>query len=112
MLAALRELIPGAAAWPDFVDNCSEQFEARLSLVEVEDTPSVFFQGMAGSRIPVATAHGEGRADFHGAETPAQLITLRYVDNTGDATEHIRKIRMVLPVGLPVFVMLMGGLPS
>ena len=88
MLAALRELIPGAAAWPDFVGNCSEQFEARLSLVEVEDTQSVFFQGMAGSRIPVATAHGEGRADFQGAKTPAQLITLRYVDGTGDATEH------------------------
>jgi phosphoribosylformylglycinamidine synthase len=88
MLAALRELIPGAAAWPDFVGNYSEQFEARLSLVEVEDSPSVFFQGMAGSRIPVATAHGEGRADFHDDETPSQLIALRYVDSTGNATEH------------------------
>ena len=88
MLATLRELIPGAELWPDFIGNYSEQFEARLSLVEVGDSPSVFFLGMAGSRIPVATAHGEGRADFHGAETPSQLITLRYVDNKGDATEH------------------------
>ena len=88
MLAALRELIPGAAAWPDFVGNYSEQFEARLSLVQVEDSPSVFFQGMAGSRIPVATAHGEGRADFHDDETATQLIALRYVDSTGNATEH------------------------
>ena len=88
MLAALRELIPGSDSWPDFTGNHSEQFEARLSLVQVEDSPSVFFQGMAGSRIPVVTAHGEGRADFHGAEAPAQLITLRYVDSQGDATEH------------------------
>jgi phosphoribosylformylglycinamidine synthase len=88
MLATLKELIPGAASWPDFVGNYSAQFEARLSLVQVEDSPSVFFQGMAGSRIPVATAHGEGRADFHGDETPSQLITLRYVDSTGNATEH------------------------
>jgi phosphoribosylformylglycinamidine synthase len=88
MLATLRELIPGAASWPDFVGNHSEQFEARLSLVQVEDSPSVFFRGMAGSRIPVATAHGEGRADFHGDETPSQLIALRYVDGMGDATEH------------------------
>ena len=88
MLATLKELIPGAASWPDFVGNYSAQFEARLSLVQVEDSPSVFFQGMAGSRIPVATAHGEGRADFHGDEIPSQLIALRYVDSTGDATEH------------------------
>ncbi|MEE8338794.1 MAG: phosphoribosylformylglycinamidine synthase, partial [Xanthomonadales bacterium] len=88
MLATLRELIPGAASWPDFVVNDSEQFEARLSLVQIEDSPSVFFQGMAGSRIPVATAHGEGRVDFHADETPSQLIALRYVDNTGEATEH------------------------
>jgi phosphoribosylformylglycinamidine synthase len=88
MLATLGELIPGAGSWPDFVGNYSEQFEARLSLVQVGDTPSIFFRGMAGSRIPVATAHGEGRADFHGKDTPTQLITLRYVDSTGEATEH------------------------
>jgi phosphoribosylformylglycinamidine synthase len=88
MLATLRELIPGVASWPDFVVNDSEQFEARLSLVQIEDSPSVFFQGMAGSRIPVVTAHGEGRVDFHGEETPSQLIALRYVDSAGDATEH------------------------
>ena len=88
MLAALRELIPGSDLWPDFTGNLSEQFEARLSLVQVEDSPSVFFKGMAGSRIPVVTAHGEGRADFHEVEAPTQLITLRYVDSQGDATEH------------------------
>jgi phosphoribosylformylglycinamidine synthase len=70
------------------VGNYSEQFEARLSLVQVGVSPSIFFRGMAGSRIPVATAHGEGRADFHGKDTPAQLIALRYVDSTGEATEH------------------------
>ncbi len=88
MLATLRELIPGAEGWPDFVDNYSEQFEARLSLVEVGNSASIFFQGMAGSRIPAVTAHGEGRADFNGGELPSQLITLRYIDSMGNATEH------------------------
>ncbi len=88
MLSTLRELIPGAADWPDFVDNDSEQFEARLSLVEVGDSASVFFQGMAGSRIPAVTAHGEGRTDFNGGALPSQLIALRYVDSMGKATEH------------------------
>jgi len=88
MLSALRDLVPGTGSWPDFVDNRSEQFEARLSLVEVEDSPSIFFSGMAGARIPVATAHGEGRAEFRGGSSPAGLVALRYIDSNGDATEH------------------------
>src|SRR5690606_9049788 len=64
MLSGLKELIPGAERWPAFVRNRSEQFEARLSLVRVEPSPSIFFQGMEGSRLPIAVAHGEGRARF------------------------------------------------
>ncbi|MBI2961161.1 MAG: phosphoribosylformylglycinamidine synthase, partial [Betaproteobacteria bacterium] len=88
MMSELRELIPGAADWPRFVKNRSEQFEARLVTVEVLDSPSLFFSGMAGSRLPVATAHGEGRAWFDregGAERA--LAALRYVDNRGAASE-------------------------
>src|SRR5438105_5010298 len=64
MMAALKEVIPGAAHWPAFVRNRSEQFEGRLVMVEVTESPSILFTGMAGSRIPIVTAHGEGRADF------------------------------------------------
>jgi phosphoribosylformylglycinamidine synthase len=88
MLAALQELVPGAESWPDFVGNRSEQFEARLSLVRVEESPSIFLQGMAGAQLPVATAHGEGRASFGIASAPAELITLRYVNGEGEATER------------------------
>jgi phosphoribosylformylglycinamidine synthase len=88
MLAALRELVPGAQAWPDLAANRSEQFEARLGVVRIEDSPSVFFQGMAGARIPVASAHGEGRVDFNGAGIPEGLVALRYVDDRGQPTEH------------------------
>ncbi len=88
MMAALKELIPGAEAWPRFVKNTSEQFEARVVMVEVLPGPSVFFAGMAGSRIPIVTAHGEGRAAFDAAEDASRVIrTLRYVDNRGAATE-------------------------
>jgi phosphoribosylformylglycinamidine synthase len=62
MMSALREIIPGTQHWPRFVRNRSEQFEGRLSLVEVVESPSLFFAGMAGSRMPIAVAHGEGRA--------------------------------------------------
>ena len=89
MLAALRELIPGASGWPDFARNRSEQFEGRLGLVEVEASPSLFFRGMAGWRLPVATAHGEGRADFGAANAPpAGLVALRYVDRRGGWAEQ------------------------
>lgn len=88
MMAALAPMIPGADAWPRFTRNKSEQFEARLSLVEVLASPSVFFTGMAGSRIPVAVAHGEGFADFsqRGDATRVQRA-LRFVDHHGRATE-------------------------
>ena len=86
MLAALSELIPGAACWPRFVRNRSEQFEGRLSLVEIAETGSLFFAGMAGSRLPIAVAHGEGRAEFRSAgdERAAQaLTTMRFIDHHG-----------------------------
>jgi len=83
MLSALREIIPGAASWPDFVANRSGQFEARLSLVRVPDSASLFFRDMAGSMLPVATAHGEGRALFGGLELPQTQIALQYVDASG-----------------------------
>src|SRR5256884_3800625 len=67
MFAALKELVPGAAHWPAFVRNKSEQFEGRLVMVEILESPSLFFAGMAGSRIPIVTAHGEGRAQFDGS---------------------------------------------
>jgi phosphoribosylformylglycinamidine synthase len=88
MLAALKELIPGAAAWPRFVKNTSEQFEARLVTVEVLPSPSLFFNGMAGSRLPIVTAHGEGRALFDAPEHARQVIVAaRWVDNLGMPTE-------------------------
>jgi phosphoribosylformylglycinamidine synthase len=86
MLSALREIIPGAASWPDFVANRSGQFEARLSLVRIPASNSLFFRGMAGSVLPVATAHGEGRALFSGQELPQSQIALQYVDAGGVMT--------------------------
>jgi len=90
MMSNLRELIPGAAAWPHFERNRSEQFEARFVMLEVQRSPSVLFDGMAGSRLPVPVAHGEGYARFaspaaHAATEP--LVAVRYVDNRGAATE-------------------------
>jgi phosphoribosylformylglycinamidine synthase len=87
MLAALKDLVPGAAGWPEFINNRSEQFEARLGLVRVEESSSIFLQGMAGSHIPVASAHGEGQARFEADANEAQ-IALRFVDGSGKATEH------------------------
>jgi len=87
VLSALAEIIPGTDHWPRFVANRSRQFEARLSLVEIVDSPSLLFRGMAGSRLPVVTAHGEGRADFGPAGDPAAAaVALRYVDGHGQAT--------------------------
>ncbi len=88
MFAALAPIIPGAEAWPKFTRNRSQQFEARLSLVEVLESPSLFFAGMAGSRIPIAVAHGEGYADFsQRGDAKAVRRALRFVDNSGKATE-------------------------
>ncbi len=92
MLANLREVIPGTQAWPHFLRNQSEQFEARFSLVTVAESPSIFFAGMVGSRLPIAVAHGEGRAHWHNKDDmvaleKASLIALRYVDNHGTVTQ-------------------------
>ena len=92
MLSHLKDLIPGAAHWPRFMRNQSEQFEARFSLVEVVESPSILLQGMAGSRMPIAVAHGEGRAEFSHAEQASQiqqdgLLALRYIDHQGQPTE-------------------------
>ena len=88
MFAALAPIIPGAAAWPRFTRNRSEQFEARLSLVEILNSPSLFFQGMAGSRLPIAVAHGEGFADFsQRGDAAAVHRAMRFVDHHGAATE-------------------------
>ena len=88
MLAALSPIIPGAQDWPKFTRNRSEQFEARLSLVEVLESPSIFFAGMAGSRMPIAVAHGEGFADFSQRGDAAKVhAAMRYVDHHGKPTE-------------------------
>ncbi len=89
MFAELADIIPGAEAWPRFTTNQSERFEARLSMVEVLQSPSLFLQGMAGSRLPIAVAHGEGFANFKHRGNPAQTIAaMRFVDNSGAATEQ------------------------
>jgi phosphoribosylformylglycinamidine synthase len=91
MMSNLRELIPGAAAWPHFMRNKSEQFEARVAMVEVLPTPSIFLDAMAGSRMPIAVAHGEGYAEFADAgslERAKPLVALRFVDNYARPTEY------------------------
>ncbi|HET7730982.1 MAG TPA: phosphoribosylformylglycinamidine synthase [Usitatibacter sp.] len=90
MMSNLKEIIPGAASWPHFERNLSEQYEARLTTLEIAKSPSILFAGMEGSRIPVATAHGEGRAVFKDAkslEAAQYLVAARYVDNRGRPTE-------------------------
>ena len=93
MFAELADIIPGAQDWPRFTTNKSERFEARLSMVEVLESPSLFFKGMAGSRLPIAVAHGEGYANFESASggrgNPAQAIAaMRFTDNHGQPTER------------------------
>ncbi|SDY41724.1 phosphoribosylformylglycinamidine synthase [Allochromatium warmingii] len=86
MLSNLRELIPGAEHWPHFVRNRSEQFEARTLMLKVEATPSALLAGMAGSRMPIAVAHGEGRAEFRDAAhliAAEPWVVARYVENDG-----------------------------
>ena len=90
MMSHLRELIPGAENWPRFLPNKSEQFEARLSLVEIVESPSILLQGMAGSRIPIATSHGEGQAAFAddtARYTSSYTVALRYIDNYGNVVD-------------------------
>ncbi|MCQ4309341.1 phosphoribosylformylglycinamidine synthase [Pseudomonas stutzeri] len=93
MLSNLHELVPGSESWPHFVRNRSEQFEARVAMVQVQDSPSIFLQGMAGSRLPIAIAHGEGHAEFESEEALLEAdlsgtVALRYVDNHGKVTER------------------------
>jgi phosphoribosylformylglycinamidine synthase len=91
MMSALAELIPGTAHWPRFVRNRPEQFEGRLVMLEVQHSASPFFAGMAGSRIPVANAHGEGYAEFRDAAQLAAAepyVALRFVDSRGAPTER------------------------
>ncbi len=88
MFAELADIIPGAQDWPRFTTNQSERFEARLSMVEVLDSPSLFFQDLAGMRLPIAVAHGEGYANFsHRGHADKALAAMRFVDNTGAATQ-------------------------
>ncbi|MFZ1536073.1 MAG: phosphoribosylformylglycinamidine synthase [Chromatiaceae bacterium] len=91
MLSNLRELIPGAEHWPHFVRNRSEQFEARTLTVEVLETPSILLAGMAGSRMPIAVAHGEGRAEFRDGDhlrSAGNRVVVRYVENVGGIAER------------------------
>jgi len=93
MLSQLKHMIPGASQWPSFYRNHSEQFEARVSMVEVMETASVFLKGMEGSKLPIAVAHGEGRAVFDAGVSTSSLleiqkVALRYVDSQGDPTQR------------------------
>ncbi|MBQ56779.1 MAG: phosphoribosylformylglycinamidine synthase [Pseudomonadaceae bacterium] len=93
MLSNLHELIPGSEFWPHFVRNRSEQFEARVAMVQVQESASIFLQGMAGSRMPIAIAHGEGHAEFESEEALLEAdlsgcVAMRFVDNHGKVTEN------------------------
>ncbi|MEO8599317.1 MAG: phosphoribosylformylglycinamidine synthase subunit PurQ, partial [bacterium] len=88
MMSNLKSIIPGAHAWPKFTRNKSEKFEARFSMVEVADSPSIFFQGMAGTQTPIAIAHGEGYADFSQTGNIDEVVAaMRFIDNQGQVTE-------------------------
>lgn len=88
MMSNLKSIIPGAQAWPKFTRNKSEQFEARFVMVEVAESPSIFFSGMAGTQTPIAVSHGEGFANFaHTGSEQDALVALRFVDNKGAVTE-------------------------
>jgi len=92
MISQLKDIIPGAAHWPQFVRNKSEQFEARYANVEIMESPSIFFKGMAGSLLPIPVAHGEGRADFSATGDFEKCLTenqisARYIDHNGEPTE-------------------------
>lgn len=90
----MQEIIPGTEHWPRFKRNLSEQFEARLVMVEVQQTASILFAGMSGSRMPITVAHGEGKIEFaanaaeNSLDAVANLVTLRFVNNNGAITEQ------------------------
>jgi phosphoribosylformylglycinamidine synthase len=101
MFAELADIIPGAQHWPRFTTNQSERFEARISMVEVLPSPSLFFQDMAGSRMPIAVAHGEGFANFKFRGNAQQAIAaMRFVDNTGAVSENYPANPNGSPAGL------------
>jgi len=109
MLSQLKEIIPGAQHWPKFLRNASEQYESRVATLEVLDSPSIFFQGMAGSRIPVAVAHGEGRVSFPQACSPSKSHgAVRFVDNRGKPTENFPLNTNGSPGGLAGFTAAAG----
>ena len=92
MMSNLHELIPGSEFWPHFVRNKSEQFEARVAMVQVQESASIFLRGMAGTRMPIAIAHGEGHAEFESEEALLEAdlsgcVSMRFVDNYGKVTE-------------------------
>jgi phosphoribosylformylglycinamidine synthase len=104
MMAQLKSIIPGAAAWPRFLRNRSEQFEARFSMVEVLESPSVLFAGMVGSRAPIVVSHGEGRAVFDAeADARTALASLQFVDEDGIAAVRYPANPNGSPGGLTAF---------
>ncbi|MDX5405742.1 MAG: phosphoribosylformylglycinamidine synthase [Chromatiaceae bacterium] len=105
MMSNLKSLIPGAELWPHFVRNKSERFEARFSLVEIQQSPSLFFAGMAGSRMPIAVSHGEGHAEFASSEAFAKAnhsgtVAMRFVDHYGKVTEQYPQNPNGSPAGI------------
>ncbi|MEX2352658.1 MAG: phosphoribosylformylglycinamidine synthase, partial [Gammaproteobacteria bacterium] len=104
MFSQLRDLIPGAGHWPDFLQNRSEQFEARLVMTEILESPSILMRGMAGAFIPVAVAHGEGRVQFRpGQDSTTSHPVMRFTNNHGKATEHYPANPNGSPQGLTGF---------
>jgi phosphoribosylformylglycinamidine synthase len=85
MMSQLRDIVPGAKDWPRFVRNVSSRYEARLCMVEVQESPSLFLEGMAGARVPIVVAHGEGHAEGAGVDA---VTAVRYIDTYGKVTEH------------------------
>lgn len=105
MLSNLHSLIPGTEDWPHFVTNLSERFEARVAMVEVQESPSVLLAGMAGSRMPIAVSHGEGRAEFSSQQNVDNVLTngrvaLQYVNNYGEVTTQYPANPNGSPVGI------------
>ena len=103
MMSHLAEIIPGAQHWPTFQRNRSEQFEARLSLVEIVESPSLLLDGMAGSRMPIVVSHGEGRAVFAEGAIDQVLRAVRYVDHHGEAAQTYPRNPNGSPQGLTGF---------
>ena len=85
MLSVVKALIPGSSHWPEFLTNTSEQFEARFSMVEIQESNSLFLANMSGSKLPIVVSHGEGRASWQSAQTIKSCM--RYCDNQGNPTE-------------------------